>query len=91
MSTFTSALNNLQVQNAAPVMLVFNETARELPYDLARGRTVADLVAANASYLGLSDVSRIANYVVNGEIQPANTTVRAGDQVRVAVNCESKG
>lgn len=91
MSTFTAALNNLQVQqNVSPVMLVFNETARELPADLARGRTVEAIVRENADHLGV-DVSRIANYVVNGEVQPANTTVRAGDQVRVAVNCESKG
>jgi sulfur carrier protein ThiS len=91
MSVFSSALNNLQVQSGAPVMLVFNETARELPYDLARGRTVSELIEENASFLGLTDVSRITNYVVNGEVQPAHTTVRPGDQVRVAVNCESKG
>ena len=91
MSVFNTALNNLQVQeNTSPVMLVFNETARELPADLARGRTVQDVVRENASYLGV-DVSRIANYAVNGEIQPGNTTVRAGDQIRVAVDCESKG
>lgn len=90
MAVFSNALDGLRVQNSNPVVLLFNETARQIPADLVVGRTVQQVVADNADAIGV-DTSRIANYVVNGAIQPSNTTVRAGDQIRVAVNCEAKG
>jgi hypothetical protein len=73
----------------APVTLLLNEESITLTADQFRGKTVSQLFGEYGHSLG--NVSRINRFVLNGEIVPGDTVVRAGETVRGAVSSESKG
>jgi hypothetical protein len=73
----------------APVTLYLNEESITLTSDQFRGKTVSQLFGEYGHSLG--DVSRINRFVLNNEVVPGDTVVRAGESVRGAVTSESKG
>jgi hypothetical protein len=73
----------------APVTLYLNEESITLTSDQFRGKTVSQLFGEYGHSLG--DVSRINRFVLNTEIVPGDTVVRAGESIRGAVTSESKG
>jgi hypothetical protein len=73
----------------APVTLILNEESITLNADLFHNKTVSQLFGEFGHALG--NVSRINRFVLNGEIVPGDTVVRAGETVRGAVSSESKG
>jgi hypothetical protein len=90
-SIFGDALNNAQVMDdSRPVTLQFNSTSRQVPYPLARGKSVSVLYAENSASLGI-DPQRVANYLVGGQIVPSDFQLRPGEVARATVNCENKG
>lgn len=74
---------------SSPVTLILNEESITLTSDQFRGKTVSQLFGEYGHSLG--SVSRINRFVLNGEIVPGDTVVRAGETVRGAVSSESKG
>ncbi len=89
MSLFSDSLNRV-VNEGQPVTLVFNEVRREVPFSLARNKTVAQLYAENAAMMGL-DPKRVSNFVLNNEVIPTDYVLRPGEVVRATVNSENKG
>jgi hypothetical protein len=89
MSLFIDSLNRV-VNEGQPVTLVFNEVRREVPFSLARNKTVAQLYAENAAMMGL-DPKRVSNFVLNNEVIPTDYVLRPGEVVRATVNSENKG
>jgi hypothetical protein len=73
----------------APVTLYLNEESITLTSDQFRGKTVSQLFGEYGHSLG--DVTRINRFVLNTEIVPGDTVVRAGESIRGAVTSESKG
>jgi hypothetical protein len=74
---------------SSPVTLLLNEESITLSADQFNGKTVSQLFGENGHQLG--NVTRINRFVLNGEIVPGTTVVRAGETVRGAVSSESKG
>jgi hypothetical protein len=74
---------------SAPVTLLLNEESITLSADQFMGKSVSQLFGEYGHQLG--NVTRINRFVLNGEIVPGTTVVRAGESVRGAVSSESKG
>lgn len=74
---------------SAPVTLYLNEESITLSTEQFRGKTVSQLFGEYGHSLG--DVTRINRFVLNGEVVPGDTVIRAGETVRGAVTSESKG
>ena len=74
---------------SSPVTLLLNEESITLSADQFSGKTVSQLFGEYGHQLG--NVTRINRFVLNGEIVPGTTVVRAGESVRGAVSSESKG
>jgi hypothetical protein len=74
---------------SSPVTLLLNEESITLSADQFNGKTVSQLFGEYGHQLG--NVTRINRFVLNGEIVPGTTVVRAGETVRGAVSSESKG
>ncbi len=78
-----------QADTESPVTLYFNEESVTLNAAQFTGKTVSQLYAEYAS--GLGDVTRIQRYVLNNEVVPHTTVVRAGEVYRASVHAENKG
>lgn len=74
---------------SSPVTLLLNEESITLTAAQFTGKTVSQLFGEYGHQLG--NVNRINRFVLNGEIVPETTVVRAGETVRGAVSSESKG
>lgn len=94
MSKFFTETSVKEVDVEEIIKLRFGTEEVEIPYNLAQGKKLPELVNEYSEDLGV-DVSRISSYREGGNIIPSDqvsqTNIQVGTMYVIGINAEAKG